>query len=209
VEAKRHDIERSMMETESKATRAPSNYIRFPKPSKCLRSEKRLLEAETTLERDTFLLSLITTIVKPREFIKIQELINRLIDYQGILDKYELITKVTSKTEFLEWLLQPRIKGCIRVNSPAMNDLTLPREKREKRMMQEIDYVTVQWNGVAVEKIVEGFDAKDYGLKGFPSEVALYLPHVSVTAEEAKECKLSSDQLQRLNEEIMHYYEVR
>jgi hypothetical protein len=31
---------------------------------------------------------------------------------------------------------------------------------------------------------------------------------VSVTAEEAKERKLSSGQLHKLNEEIMHYYEV-
>jgi hypothetical protein len=53
------------------------------------------------------------------------------------------------------------------------------------------------------------FDAEDYGLKGFPSEVALYLPHVSVTAGEAKKRRLSLDQLKRLDEEIIHYYEVR
>jgi hypothetical protein len=214
VEAKRRGIERSMLEVGSKATRVPSDtlpdYTRFPKPEKCLKAEKRLLEAETTLERDVFLMSLVTNVVKPREVVTIQQLVDRLIqNYQGVLDEHELIAKVTSKTDFCNWLHKPMLKQCIIIDTPDMNDVASTREKHEKRMMQAFDHTTIQWNGLTVEKIVEGFDAKDYGLEVFPSEVALYLPHVSVTAEEAKERRLSSDQLQKLNEEIMHYYEVR
>jgi hypothetical protein len=76
-------------------------------------------------------------------------------------------------------------------------------------MLQALDYTTVQWIGVTVKKIVEVFDAADYDFEEFPSEARLYLPHVHVIAKEAKERKLSSEQLRRLDEGMMHYYEVR
>jgi hypothetical protein len=210
VETKKHDIEKSMMEIESKTTRVPSNYIRFPKLEECMKAENRLFEMETNLERDIFLTSLITNVVKPEEVINIEELVDRLIQhYEEALDEYDLTTKVISENGFFKWLRQPMLEECIVIDAPDMNDTKLTRKKRRKRMMEIFDHTTIQWTGVTVDKIVENLAAEDYGLEGFPSEAALYLPHVSVTAEEAKERKLSSDQLQKLNEEIINYYEVR
>jgi hypothetical protein len=45
--------------------------------------------------------------------------------------------------------------------------------------------------------MVERFDDEDYSLEGFSLEMALYLPHVSVTAGEAKERKLLSENKSR------------
>jgi hypothetical protein len=211
VEAKKYDIERSIMETESKVTQTPSDYMRFPTLEERMKAENRLFELETNLERDIFLMSLITNVVKPEEIVTIQELVDRLMrQYEEVLDEHELTTKVTSKVGFFKWLHQPMLEQCIVIDAPDMGNMEmLSAKKRKKTMKQAFNYTTVQWTGVPVDKIIEKLSAKDYGLEGFPSEVKLYLPHVSVTAEEAKERKLSSDQLQRLNEEIMHYYEVR
>jgi hypothetical protein len=80
VEAKRHDIERSMMEVESEAMQAPSDtlsdYIRFPTLEVCLKAEDYQLTMETVLERDIFLMSLITNVVKPEEAVTTQELVD-------------------------------------------------------------------------------------------------------------------------------------
>jgi hypothetical protein len=51
---------------------------------------------EIVLERDIFLMSLITNVVKPGEAVTIQELIDRSMQhYQLVLDEYELAAKVT------------------------------------------------------------------------------------------------------------------
>jgi hypothetical protein len=211
VEAKRHDIERSIMKIGSMTTQAPSNYIRFPTPKECMKVEKQQSKMENTLEKDVFLMSLITNVMEPKEIVTIQELIDRLIlYYKEILDKHRLTAKVTSKVGFFKWLHQPMLEQCVVIDVPDKDNIALMSgKKRKKRIMEVFDHATIQWTGVTVDKIVERFDAKVYGLEVFPSEAALYLPHVSVTAEEAKERKLSSSQLQRLNEGIMHYYEVR
>jgi hypothetical protein len=138
VETKRHDIERSMMKTESKVTQAPSDYIRFPKPKKCVKAENRLLKSETTLERNVFLLSLITTIVKPKEVIPISKLIDRLTHYQKLLDKYEFDIKVALKTEFLRWLLQPSIKRYIQVNIPGIGGVPSKGKKLKKKLRNHL-----------------------------------------------------------------------
>jgi hypothetical protein len=185
------------------------DYIRFPTPEECLKAEKHLSEIETDLEREILLMCLIINVVKPGEVIKIRELTKRLRQHhQEVLDKHGLTAKVTSTLAFFKWLHKPMLKQCIIIDSSNMNDTKSKRKKRREKMKKALDHATVQWNGVTVEKVTEGFDFKDYGLEVFPSEAKLYLPHVSVTAEEAKEHKLSSEQLQKLNEEIMHYYEV-
>jgi hypothetical protein len=216
VEAKRHDIERSMLEIESKVTQAPSDaeqsdYIRFPKPDVCLRAEDNQSDMEAFLEKDIFLMSLVINVVKPEEVIKIQELVDRLMqNYEEVLGEHGLITKVTLKPRFFKWLHRPMIKQYIITNTPDMNNTASMKEKsNDERMKQVFDHTTVQWTGVTVEKIVERLAAEDYGLEAFPLEEKLYLPHVSVTAEEAKELEPSSEQLQKLDEEIINYYDVR
>jgi hypothetical protein len=62
----------------------------------CLKAEDHQLTMETVLERDMFLMSLITNVVKPGEAVTIQELIDRSIQHDRlVLDEYELTAKVT------------------------------------------------------------------------------------------------------------------
>jgi hypothetical protein len=124
VEARRNDIVEYMM-TKSKSKEpetlhdSVSNHMRFPKPGKCRKAEDRLSGTETDLERDVFLLSLITTVVRPKEVISMQELIDRLTKYQEALDKYEFQIQIALDADFLEWLLQPRIKRYISLDIPG------------------------------------------------------------------------------------------